>query len=315
MKARVIEGAAALSLLGGQALSNNIHQQALVKLETNALAFSRAPKFQPVAPESLTGEHYYSKKNFPGAQESVSLRLPDAEVDPLTKSILVVDANETPLPHVRYHVEYSMDVPVDVPELQQAYVQITRYNVGPTRLDAVRATVPDGVAVGATEFGVGPHVAWRFVFAPVMGMRADILHASRAEVPHAQAQAADCLGASCLSLEDPTGPAQGWQAFTAPVSETPTYASVTEYGVATAAFTMQELWENITADGMDPLQYLPEQPHFEAVVSVNVAGQEAGTSGLVKQAVVMDDTVAEIWTRRLDIAEIPAELSRLQVKR
>lgn len=315
MRAHIFFCGAALALLCGQAVSNDAYYQALAELEANALQFTGAQNYVTVDSDKLTGEHYYSAKNFPGVPNLPQLSLPDANLDPLTRSILILEANEPPLPHVRYRVTYSMDASPDIPEVQQAYAEVTRYNLGPSRREDLLMSVPDGQVADPAEFGVGPHVSWRFVLAPVMGMRAGLVYASRTEVPDAQARTADCLGEPCLSLSDPSGPITGWEPFTSPQSDPPPYARTTDFGVATAAFGMQELWENLTADGMDPLQYMPTQPHFVFVISVNVAGQEAGISGLVKQAVVMDDSVSEIWTRRLEIAGVPAEFSRLLVPR
>lgn len=315
MRARIFVGGAALAMLCGQAVSNDAYYQALAGLEANALEFTGAQNYVAVDSDNLTGEHYYSAKNFPGAPNPPQLSLPDADLDPLTRSIVILEANEPPLPHVRYRVTYSMDVSPDMPELQQAYAEVTRYNLGPSRRGDLLISVPDGQVADQAEFGVGPHVSWRFVLAPVMGMRAGLVYASRTEVADAQARTADCLGEPCLSLADPSGPVTGWEPMTSPQSAPPPYAGITDFDVATAAFGMQELWETLTADGMDSLQYTPTQPHFVFVISVNVAGQEAGISGLAKQAVVGDHTVSEIWTRRLEIAGVPAEFSRLLVPR
>jgi hypothetical protein len=311
MRARIFLGGAALTLLCGQAVSNDAYSRALAELEANALQFTAAQNYVTVDSDKLTGEHYYSAKNFPGVPNPPQLSLPDADLDPLTRSIVILEANEPPLPHVRYRVTYSMDVSPDMPEVQQAYAEVTRYNLGPSRREDLLMSVPDGQVADPVEFGVGPHISWRFALAPVMGMRAGLVYASRTEVPEAQARTADCLGEPCLSVADPSGPVTGWEPMTSSQSDPPPYAGTTDSGVATAAFGMQELWENLTADGMDPLRYMPTQPHFVFVISVNVAGQE----GLVKQAEVMDDSVSEIWTRRLEIAGVPAEFSRLLVPR
>lgn len=315
MSARILLGAAFSVLVFGQAVAQNPYQQALAKLEVNALGFIQAQGHVPVDAEALTDDHYYSEENFPvtGSRQAVSL--PDADLDPLTRSILLLEAREVGLPHVRYHITYSMDVSVDVPEAQQAYVEVARYNVGPSRRADLLTYVPAGQVADSAEFGVGPHVSWRFVMAPVMGFRAGLVHASRKEIPDAQARAATCLGEPCLSLADPSGPSHGWKSMPSPQLEQPAYVGTTALGVTGAARGMQELWESIAADGMDPLPYTPEQPHFVFVISLNIAGQEAALSGLAKQSMVMDHTVSEIWTQRYEVAGMPAEFSRLSVPR
>lgn len=315
MSARLLLGGAALVLWLGHASAHDPYQQAMAELEVNALGFILAQGHVPVDSERVTDDLYYSERNFPDAGNGLAVRLPDAELDALTRSILFLETQAAPLPHVRYHMTYSRDASVDMPEAQQAYVEITRYNLGPSRHEALLHSVPDGQVAELAQFGVGPHVSWRFVMAPVMGMRAGLLWAGRKEVTDAQARAADCLGEPCLSLIDPSGPSLSWKPISAPQLESPAYVGATDWGVSGAARGMQELWESMASDGMDPLPYNAEQPHFVFVVSLNVAGQEAALSALAKQGAVMDDSVSEIWTQRYEVAGMPAQFSTLAVPR
>src|SRR5690606_22162753 len=135
-----------------------------------------------------------------GAQSSINL--PDADLDPIARSVLLVEAYEAPLPHARYRIAYSMNVAPDYPESRNDHVEVTRYNLGPTRRNDLKRYMPENQLANPEEFGVGPHVSWRFVLSPVMGMQAALLYASRTELSETQAQAADCLGEPCLSLHD-----------------------------------------------------------------------------------------------------------------
>ncbi len=316
MSSRILLWATALILLSTQAAANNAYQQAQLELEANALSFTQAQGHAVVDAQALTDEHYYSKENFPGARDGQeSINLPDADLDPITRSILFLEAQEARLVHVRYRITYSMDASADVPEAQQGYVEVTRYNVGPSLRGDLLMSVPDGQVADPAQFGVGPHVSWRFVLAPAMGVRAGLLHASRKEIPEAQARAANCLGEPCLSLVDPSGPDQGWTPITPPQLDRPAYVGTSALGVSQPARVMEELWENIASDGMDTLQYAPDEPHFVFVVSLNIDGQEAAVSGLAMQSLVMDGTVSQIWTQRHEVAQMPAEFSRLHVSR
>lgn len=316
MNIRLIFGVAGLLWLAGPAAASQAYQQALAALEANAREFIQAQGYVAVDPDTLTGDHYYSKDNFPGAPNgSASMRLPDADLDPITRAILLVDAREISLPHVRYRVAYSMNASSDVPEARQDYVEVTRYNVGPSRRNDLLASVPDGQVADPAEFGVGPNVSWRFVMAPVMGNRAALMHASRKEMPEAQAQAADCLGEPCLGLLDPAGPGMDWQPLAQPQLAPPPYAGKSVLEVTQPARVVEELWASISSDGMDDLPYIKAQPPFVFVVSFNTAGQDVAVSGLARQFPVMDDSVSEIWTQRYETAQTPASFSSIYVPR
>lgn len=316
MSTRIFIGMATLMLLAGQSTAGNTYQQALAGLEANALSFIQAPGYAVVDPLGLTGDHYYSEENFPGAgsgKESISL--PDAGLDPITRSILFVEAKEARLAHVRYRISYSMDVSTEVPEARQDYVEVTRYNVGPSRRDDLLTSVPDGRVADIVEFGVGPHVSWRFVMAPVMGIQAGLTHASRKEISDSQAQTASCLGEPRLALIDPSGPDAGWKPIPTLQMDQPAYVEKDAFGLTQPARVVQELWASIASDGMDPLPYTQEQPPFVFVVSLNTSGQDAAISGLVRQSLVMDDAVSQIWTQRNEVAQTPPDFSRVYVQR
>lgn len=316
MKTQALIAAAALALSPWHIATGNPYQQAFAELEAHATQFITAPGYTPVDPDTLTGDAYYSSRHFPASGDgSQWVRLPDADLDPLTRSVLLLDAAEAPLPHVRYHVTYSMNASTEVPEAQQDYIEVTRYNIGPSRRDDLRAYVSEDQLADAEEFGIGPHVSWRFVMAPVVGSQAGLIHASRKEVPDAQAQTADCLGEPCLSLADPSGPAGDWQPVPAPQLEPAAYAATSELGIATPTRVVHELWATHTAHGMDPLPYSPGQPHFVVVVSINTGGQEAAASGLLQQTLVLDHAVSEIWLQRQETADLPAEFSGRLVPR
>lgn len=315
MTRRLLLGATAFVFLGGPVAAQNPYHQALAELDTQAQVFIQADGHAQIEPDTLTGDSYYSVRNFPGMGESQALSLPDADLDPLTRSILLLESREARLPHVRYRVTYSMNVSAEVPEARQAYVDITRFNLGPVRRADLLSSVPDGQVADPDEFGIGPHVSWRFVMMPVMGSQASLVYAGRKEISHDHAQRADCLGEPCLSLADPAGPALNWQPVATPQLAAPAYAWTTDWGVSGAARGMQELWASMASEGMDPLPYTPGQAHFVFVLSFNTAGQEAALSALAQQAVVLDDAVLEVWTQRYEVAGSPAEFSTLFVPR
>lgn len=296
------DGALAVFLLFLSPLVWADYQQELIRLDSEALAFVQADGFVMADVETLTDEHYYSSKHFPGlADGHASIHWPDAELDALTRAVLVLDAQEAHLPHVRYLLRYSMNVSPDYPEAQHDYVEITRFNLGPQRRRDVLEYVDEEHVADLEHFGVGPHVSWRFALAPVMGMRAGLVYASRKEVQDSQAHVLDCLGQPCLSLFDAQGPDLAWTPLASPDLDAVPYHDQSPLGSTRAARIVHELWAALSSHGMDPLPYRPGQPQFVFVTSVDVVGQDASAFGLVQQAFVMDHTVQSMWTRRTEI--------------
>lgn len=299
-----------------QAVAGNPLQQAMAQFDAMGNKFVQAADHTQFNADNLADSRYYTAATFPNATAAhTSIGLPDAGLDALTRAVLLVHAYEAPLPHARYRVEYSMNVSPDVPEARQDYVEVRRYNLGPARRADLQASTPANHLADPQEFGVEPHVSWRFVMSPVMGFQAALTHASRTEIPDSQAQADDCLGVSCLALADPTGPERGWQAVPSPQLEPALYAERSNWGVATPARVMQELWSSIAGQGMDPLPYQPGQAAFQFVISSNTDGQQAAVVGLARQSVVLDSAVSEIWTQRFEAEQTPPDFSTLLVPR
>lgn len=289
-------------------------QQAMAQLDATGREFVQAANHTQLDVDSLADSRYYTAVTFPNAAAAHSaIHLPDAGLDALTRAVLLVHAYEAPLSHVRYRIEYSMNVSPDVPEARQDYVEVRRYNLGPARRADLQVSTPANHLADRQEFGVGPHVSWRFVMAPVMGFQAALMHAGRVELPDAQAQADDCLGVSCLALGHPNGPAGGWQAVPRPELEPAPYEARSSWDVAQPARVMEELWSSIAGQGMDPLPYQPGQPAFQFVVSSNTDGPQAAVMGLVRQSVVLDSSVSEIWTQRFEAEHTPPTFSTLLV--
>lgn len=308
--------ALALSSACAQAVADNPLQKAMAQFDAMGNTFVQAANHTQINADYLADSKYYTAANFPNATAAhTSIGLPDAGLDALTRAVLLVHAYEAPLPHVRYRVEYSMNMSPDVPEARQDHVEVRRYNLGPARRADLQASTPANQLADPQEFGVGPHVSWRFVMTPVMGFQAALTHAGRVEIPDARAQADDCLGVSCLALAGPTGPERGWQAIPSPQLEPALYASRSNWGVATPARVMEELWSSIAGQGMDPLPYQPGQSAFQFVISSNTDGQQAAVVGLARQSVVLDSTVSEIWTKRFEAEQPPPDFSTLLVPR
>lgn len=259
--------------------------------------------YTPQSIEALTGPHYYSTSFFPeSAQQSVFW--PDSDLHALTRSMLIVEANETELPHVRYHINYSNYQDTEAPEITKEYVEITRYNLGPSlRADLLQSVDAEHLAP-EVMFGIDPHVSWRFEMAPVMGMNADIVEATRRELSDEEAQNAMCFTQLCLSLEEAEIPFEHTSSVDELASLSTNYLTHTQSSseeTVRPARALEELWAAFTRYGMDYLPYDKDKPQFTFVISKDVVGQESNTLGLGVQNIVLDHTVAEVWIQRHEV--------------
>lgn len=308
---------AQLLLSGQAAIAKQPYMEAMEKLDSQAQKFVQAKGYVAVDPETVADNDYYSQKNFPASGSSINV--PDANLDPITRAMLLVESKEVSLPHVRYRVTYNMNVSNDVPEAKHDYVEVTRYNLGPSIRNDLQESVAGGSIADLSEFGVGPHVSWRFAMAPVMGIQSDLLYASRKEISDAEAQKADCLGERCLDLIDPLGPDRNWQLTPAPQLAAPVYATRSDLSpsinITRPTRVIEELWALMSGEGMDQLPFQEEKPQFEFVISWNTFGQDVAVSGVAKQSQVMDDSIAQVWSHRFETIDSPAAFGTMYVSR
>lgn len=294
-----------LSPLAVQA--NEIYQQTLLRMDKAAQSFVFDNDYINQSVEALTGSQYYSEKTFPEFSSSSTQAFHiDADLDALTRSILILEAQEFELPHVRYHIHYSENTDTEIPELTHSYIEVTRYNLGPTlRNDLLQYLEAENVA-DASEFGVGPHISWRFAMAPVMGMQADVIYAARKEITDNQAQKMMCFSQPCLGLDATELPSVQTHVLDRPLLSPAKYRAQSTDGVLQPARMLKELWAAFASD--EPLPYIKNQPQFVFVISANVVGQDSSTLGTGLQAVVLDDAIEQVWLQRTQTAGMEGEL-------
>ena len=287
--------------------ASEMYQQALVRMDKAAQSFVFDNNYIEHSVEALTDSQYYSEKTFPEfLTSSTQLFHLDADLDALTRSILIFEAQEIDLPHVRYQVHYSVNTDTEIPELKQDYIEVTRYNLGPTLRNDLLQHLDAGNVADVSEFGVGPHVSWRFAMAPVMGMQADVIYAARKEIPDSYAQQAMCFSQSCLSLDATELPSTQTHILERPLLSPAKYRAESAYGVLQPARMLEELWAAFASD--ESLPYIKNQPQFVFVISANVVGQDSSTLGTGLQAVVLDDAIEQVWLQRAQMAGMEGEL-------
>lgn len=293
-------------------------QRALIEQEQAAQTFMRHPGFIEQDIETLKGSQYYSTTIFPDySPDSGQMFYPDAQLNALTQAILLVEAHEPALPHVRYKVEYSLNSLADHPRLRHEYLQVTRYNLGPARRDDLLQYVEADHVAPASEFGVGAHVSWRFMLMPLMGRIAEVTDAARKEVSQAEAQQAQCLSIPCLSLDSVELPAEGKFLTQRPVPAlaSPTYRAYDPPAIARPARALEEVAATIGLEESELLMYRNDKPHFEFVISQDVVGQDSFRVATGVQRMVLDDEIKEVWVQRMQTAEGPGELTQVYISR
>lgn len=294
--------------------AGEMYQQALVRMDKTAQSFVFGNNYIEHSVETLIGPQYYSEQTFPEfLTNSTQLFQLDADIDALTRSILIFAAQEINLPYVRYQVDYSVNTDTEIPGLKQDYIDVTRYNLGPTlRNDLLQYLDAENIA-DITDFGVGPHVSWRFAMTPIMGMQADVIYAARKEVPDYQAREAMCFLQSCLSLGTTELPVTQTHILDRPLLSLATYRAENSYGVTQPARMIEELWAAFGAD--EALPYIKDQPQFIFVISSNVVGQEHMTLGTGLQTMVLDDAIEQVWLQRSQMAGVEGELLEALIAR
>lgn len=236
---------------------------------------------------------------------------PDEFAGPLEKSLLLVDTLEPRLPRVRYMLRYGQMIQDGTPV---SFVTVERYNLGPTiRADVAAAYGEDNVDT-PEAFGVGPHVAWRIVTMPLMGQAAALMEASRQEIPDSEAALTDCAGRPCLSTDRLIDDLLPWQEYEADIDINTAFPSVNEAGASDPAFAAAELAVASglsTVEGDKPYWNGPEQPEavrfHEPFLFVTIdydLGQDTMVDAMLGQTQLNDDSIEEIWHRRVQIPDV-----------
>lgn len=241
---------------------------------------------------------------------------PTADLTPLSLAVLALESNEAPLPRMRYRVRYGVTRVEATPggAMGAMYlVEVDRYNLGPAiHDDIVAAGMPAGPI---DEFGVGPHVSYRFAIMPMMGRQLNITAASRTELTGEAAAARACLDLGCLETGAVADSLDVGLAgmepvdigFSAPYSTVFRHDSVPGAVLSPAAALDRlllkseaaevELLEGLNWTGFEHREGVqPGEPFVTAVIEVNL-GQEAGIDAVMKEGAVMDHAVESVWRR------------------
>src|SRR3546814_16780677 len=89
-------------------------------------AFVGAPGFEPLDTRAMLDEDWYAR--FDGAGESALP--PDADLGPVTRSVLLFASQEAPLDTARYRITRHQSSPGGAwTDVRHSYIEVTRYNL------------------------------------------------------------------------------------------------------------------------------------------------------------------------------------------
>lgn len=305
-RSRLLAALLLLGLLLPAATALVLSDEAGALVEQRVSEFITAPGYLEVAQDDLLRD-WYTPERFPNATSSIFQ--PDADLDPLSKAVLLVESQESPLLHARYLITYLYDTPaLDYPEASLSLVEVTRFNLGPARHEAV-VSEHGANAAPAEEFGVGPDVSWRFAFSTIQGQKSHVVSASRHELVDGEAAAVDCLGVPCLDLSGRELPAGEFEFANEDTPEftwsTPYQSYPQEGGVALPVRTAAEMFSAATygQGALEPSDGDSLEPQLIIVLSWNVDGQDSNSDSVLREGRIMDHAIAEVWWQRQEAGE------------
>jgi len=258
---------------------------------------------------------FYTPKYFPELDgDWTSPLMPDSDMRAIRRAILLFEAKEGALPHARYRVRYRlMAVPGYESATKTMFVELTRFNLGPTLYAEAAAEQGRDAAPPPASFGIGPHVSWRLAMWPIQGKLASTGAIHRKVLADDAAGNSRCLDAPCLSMQPITGPDDdGWAATATPEPE---YGNAgIDDGPAAAA---DKLF--VAATGSDdyghPARHLaPYAPQLEMVVTSHQTEDGRRTHGIARKNSIEDKPLSTLWVRGVQEGT-DMQLQRLDTKR
>lgn len=268
--------------------------------------------------------------------------LPDAEVGPIEKALLIVETMEATQPgRVRYAVSYGQVLEGDGQGRMDfiSLVEVRRYNMGPLIHQQTQEEYGPENTAPVEEFGVGPDIAWRFAFSPVMGNLALPLSISRKVIGEGAEQLKDDPAQVC-----PAGPCRGLggaYGFAAEgKAEPPKPAPTPEIGTPRYGALVGDLESDSVSTAhvarvlsavlglTDPAQpgvwRTPEAPEGGGVETGapfivfqfdQNLGNDDGTSALAGITRLADDDVAQLWAMGSFFGTMPPGELQTQIVR
>lgn len=242
--------------------------------------------------------------------ESDSVFLRGGQLSPLAKVLHALEAHDGRLERVRYALGIQrvyVEEPPAADPVPVLLIVVQRFNLGQLiRQELIDSVGAENVAEPG-EFGVGPHVEWRFIARQLMGQEAMLLAASRRDLSPEEAAEADCLSGSCLSSAALIDSAAVWHDFL-PADlgiAVPEFLDGLPYEAEAGGLPVSAAALDLAARlaGFDA--YLAEAG-TEAYASVERnLGQDASLDAVLVQGNLADDSLESVWTRVYGVGDLP----------
>lgn len=237
---------------------------------------------------------------------------PGGLVGPIEKAMLIAegatDANRT-----RTLISYGeiIDEENGAP-LPYSFVEVRHYNLGQIiRAEAIEA-YGEGDVADEEAFGLGDHMAWRFVFRPAMGNSALLLDASSRVISDKNAAKQDCDGRPCLDLYAGFDDVTDWTEIEGRIPTWPPLYPTHNGEISAPAYAISRLavlgyWANAEGGhyqwtgGEHPEAARGYEPYRFISIDRDL-GQESAIDTVWRETALNDDELFAISFRQLDIA-------------
>lgn len=272
--------------------------------QQDADAFILAPGFERLDFQTLEDELF-------GLWLDIDKITPGGAVGPVEKAMWIAD-RAIPSVRTRTAIAYGEMIHDDNgAPLPISFIEVRHYNLGPAIRAQVAADYGEENTAPVEEFGTGEHMAWRFIFQPLMNNSAVLIDASNRVISHKEAAKSDCTGRPCLDLYSGFD-ASEWEDVAGQVPSWPRLYSDQSDEVATPAHAIAELavfgfWANAEsgqyqwsggehpegAQGFEPYRFIGIDRHL---------GQEASIDAIWRETKLNDDELFAITFRRAEVA-------------
>lgn len=237
----------------------------------------------------------------------LTVMTPGGSVGPIEKAMLIADKAIEGI-RTRTDIQYGEMIAEDGTPV--SFIDLRHYNLAAVLHAETEAAYGAENTAPVEEFGLGDHMAWRFVFQPVMNNAAVLLEASSRVISDKEASKAECTGRPCLDPYAGFGTTP-WEEVDAQVPTWPELYTIESDETSTPAHVIAELavfgfWANAesgqyqwtggehpeAADGTEPYRFITIDRHL---------GQEAGIEAMWRETLLNDDSISALSLLRLEV--------------
>ncbi|ODT68347.1 MAG: hypothetical protein ABS75_20740 [Pelagibacterium sp. SCN 63-23] len=237
---------------------------------------------------------------------------PGGLVGPIEKAMLIADG-ATEANRTRTQISYGQIMEEeDSAPVAYSFIELRHYNLGQIiRADTIEAYGEDDVADEAA-FGLGDHMAWRFVFRPMMGNTALLMDASSRVISDKEAAKSDCDGRPCLDPYAGVDDLASWTEIEGKIPTWPPLYPTHDGEISAPAYAISRLavfgyWANAEGGqyqwtgGEHPEAARGHAPYRFISIDRDL-GQESAIDTVWRETALNDDELYAISFRQLDIA-------------